>query len=361
MRNIYLAVIRGDRKGLFATVLKGILYVLSLGYFVGYKLRAALYKVGILKSTKLPCKVISMGNITVGGTGKTPAVEWLAKWFVSRNMKVAILSRGYGAIPSQDVDDESPFDLSVENIIRVTGKDRVSLAKRVIAEYKSDIIILDDGFQHFRIKRDIDILTVDATNPFANGYLLPRGFLRETPSSIKRADVILLTRVNQTSGEELALLKTRLQPITVDRCIVESIHKPIYVKNIFKAETTHYAEWLKGRKCYAFCGIGNADAFRKTVESLGAELVRFRHFPDHYNYTELEIRQIVAEAQEFMADILITTEKDAIRLRSIGDSFALPIFFLKIELDIIKNLELMEKKLEALMSAVAKEVSPSTK
>lgn len=352
IRNFYISTINGERKGIISFFFKIALLFLSIAYFVGYKIRAGLYKIGVFRTFTLPCPVISVGNITAGGTGKTPLVMWLAKWLANRNFKVAILARGYGKLP--DSDDEDLITTS-ENIIRLTGKNRVALANRAIDEYGAEIIILDDGFGHLKIKRDLDIVLVDSTIPFSNGFLLPRGFLREEPSSLKRADIIALTRADQVTPECLSFLYARVAELAPAKPIVQARHKPLCVKRAFSTHEVHDYEMIKGAQVYAFCGIGNADAFRLTLQSIGANVVRFRKFPDHYRFTKLDAIRMVAEAQEFMVDFVITTEKDAMRLATLRNEFEMPVYILKVEFEFIKGIEIIDGLLENITSKLTKE------
>jgi tetraacyldisaccharide 4'-kinase len=324
---------------------KWVLSISSIIYTILVKLRYFLYNVGILKKTKLLRKVISVGNITVGGTGKTPTCEWLSRIFSGISLKVAILSRGYGKIPQKGIDDEEmPFQ--GKNITRLVNKNRVLSAKSAIEDFNADIIILDDGFQYHKLAKDLDIVLIDTLDPFSNYHLLPRGFLRESPKALKHADIIILTHANHVTPQELQQIRTQIRKYADTQPILSAIHKPIKLIDL-RSGKTYSPAFLRGKRVYGFCGIGNPVSFRKTLESLEAEVVRFRAFADHHIYTQLEIKQIVAEAGEFMAEFIITTEKDVLKLYP--EDFKILLFALKIKLEIIDGEDKLLGKLQELL------------
>jgi len=349
MRRYLLGVMTGRERGVGAAILKVVLSALTVVYYAAHKFRHFLYRAGLLRSVRLPVPVISVGNLTAGGTGKTPFVEMIARRLAKRNLRVAILARGYGRTEPGRDDEEILAEMELENVVRLTGRDRVANARRAIAECRADIIILDDGFQHFRIRRDLDILMIDATDPFAGGHLLPRGLLRERPACAARADLIVLSRCDQTSAGELAALRDRIDRIA--RPLVETAHRPVTVRTL-ATKKRQPLEWLRGRRVYAFCGIGNPESFRRTLESLGAEVVKFRAFEDHHPYTPRDARQLSAEAQEFMADTLITTEKDATKLAP--EAFDLPLCALRVEIEVTRG----DERIEQCLRALSREATP---
>ncbi len=338
MREFYLSVVSGRRRGLLAALLRGLLRLGTVAYAALHGGRRLLYSAGILRSVRFPCPVLSVGNITCGGTGKTPFVEYLARWFARRHFRVAILARGYGRAGGRGADDEDLIsEMEIENVVRLAGPDRVALARKALADYRADVLILDDGFQHYRIRRTLDIVLVDATDPFAGGHLLPRGLLRERPGALRRADLIVLTRADQAAPGALEDLRRRLNPAA------EAVHRPVCVRGL--ANRKQYGtDWLRGKSVYAFCGVGNPASFRRTLESLGAQIVKFRAFGDHHAYTAEDLRRLNAEAQEFMAEAMVTTEKDAARL-SPGGGFDLPLAALRVEIEIRRGEESLEERL----------------
>jgi len=350
MRRYYLSVISGQRRGLVPTLLRGLLGMFTVVYAALHRSRQILYRLGALRSHKFPCPVVSVGNITAGGTGKTPLVEFLARWFARKNLRIAILARGYGKSATRGADDEDLIsEMELENVVRLPGADRVATGRKAISEYRADLLILDDGFQHYRVQRGLDIVAIDATQPFANGRLLPRGLLRERPSALRRADLVILTRTDQVPAAELEALRKRIGPA------VETVHKPVHVRSLSNRKK-HGLDWLRGRAVYAFCGVGNPEAFRRTLESVGATVVKFRAFEDHHAYVPQDVRRMNAEAQEFMAEAIVTTEKDATKLNAEG--FELPLAALRIEIEITRCEELLEERLLAVIRDMPRAAAP---
>jgi len=350
MRRYYLSVIAGQRRGPVAALVRGLLWLGTIVYAALHRGRQLLYRLGVLRSVRFPCPVVSVGNLTAGGTGKTPFVEFLARWFARKNFRTAILARGYGRIAGGGADDEDLIsEMELENVVRLSGKDRAASGRRALSEYRADILILDDGFQHFRVERTLDIVTVDATNPFAGGRLLPRGLLRERPAALRRADLVVLTRTDQATPEEMEALRESVGPA------VETVHKPVQVRSLWNRKR-YGVEWLRGKSVYAFCGVGNPEAFRRTLDSAGAQVVKFRPFDDHHAYTPQEVRRVNAEAQEFMAEGIVTTEKDATKLNAEG--FELPLYALRIEIEIVRREELLEERLLEVVREIPRAAAP---
>lgn len=351
MRRYYLSVISGQRRGPVAALLRGLLWAGTAVYASLHRGRQLLYRMGLLRSVRFPCPVVSVGNVTAGGTGKTPFVEFLARWFARKNFRIAVLARGYGRIDDGRTDDEDLIsEMELESVVRLPGRDRVAQGRKALADYRADLLILDDGFQHYRIQRSLDIVTVDATCPFANGHLLPRGLLREPPCALRRAGLVVLTRTDQVPPDELSRLRERLGP-----GVVETVHKPVSIRSLWNRKR-HGTEWLRGRSVYAFCGVGNPDAFRRTLESLGAQVVKFRAFEDHHRYVPGDVRRMSAEAQEFMAEAIVTTEKDATKVNP--EAFDLPLAALRVEIEVVRNEELLEERLLEVVRDIPRAAAP---
>ena len=327
-----------------------ILSFLSLLYRQVVKSRNRLYDLGILKQSKLPCKVISIGNITVGGTGKTPFVIMLAKLLKTKGYKPAVLSRGYGGKAKSPVNivsdgvqikmkcDEAgdePFLIakSVDGIPVLTGPKRTLSGNTAIESFGADILILDDAFQHRSIFRDMDIVILNREKPFGNGYLLPRGPLREPPDVLKRAH-LLIWRDNVLDGR---FPKFYEQGIGTFFPVLSCYLKP---EAIIQNNTgTHLPlEYIRGKNICAFVGIGSPENFRETIESMGGLLVDFISFPDHYPYTPEDIADIQRRASASGAELIMTTEKDATRLADLP-AFLKNILILKVEMEIYPSSE----------------------
>ncbi len=310
----YLNIISGKTSGPFAAIVRLLLRVPEFLYLCTIRLRNSLYSKGVLKSHRVSAMVFSIGNITTGGTGKTPFVIWLCNLLKQKNIDCAILSRGYKAIQEPKLKLQSCLDEpailaeSCPEVPIIVNPDRVAGASEAISRFAVKALIMDDGFQHRRLSRDLDIIIIDATRPFGYGKLLPAGLLREPVNFIKRADAIVITRCNQVDAEELTQLEQKLQQVCPGKIIAKTIHYPIYVKTINNTEI-NTAE-LKYKKVFAFCGIGNPNAFFNTIRAMGDELVGWKVFNDHYHYSEDILANIYEQAKELKAELILTTHKD---------------------------------------------------
>ncbi|MDI6606083.1 MAG: tetraacyldisaccharide 4'-kinase [Candidatus Omnitrophota bacterium] len=299
-------------RGLKLLPIKFFLYFLSLFYGLIVITLASFER---LRRRRLSCKVISIGNITLGGTGKTSLVEYLARYLKEQGRQVAILSRGYKRekISRQSMGDE-PFMLQqkLKNIPVIIDADRIKGAKSALKDYGADTVILDDGFQQWRLVKDLEIVTIDALNPFGNRHLLPRGTLREPLSSLKRADIFILTKTNLSrGGDGLKSFLNRLNPRAL---ICESLHRPAGFYDFNNPAELLEIDRLKGESVTLFCGIGDPDSFERLIKNLGIKAVLSFKFPDHHNYSEEDFKKITEESRRRNINILVTTEKDAARL-----------------------------------------------
>jgi tetraacyldisaccharide 4'-kinase len=315
---------------------------LSALYGAVTRTRLSLYQRGTFHTTKLDRPVISVGNMTAGGTGKTPLVEWIAKTVARDGRKVCILTRGYGrenpqrqvvvsdgqtilATPNEAGDE--PYLLATKllgSAAVISDADRISAGRYAIEHLGSDCFVLDDGFQHLRLARDLNIVTIDATNPWGDGeklsgsgQLLPHGRLREPLSGLSRADCVVLTRCDQ--AEEIEPLQAQIRALVRGRPIFQS------------TMSASYAQVVAGPVA-AFCAVGNAESFFTQVRNSGYEIVFQKAFRDHHGYSQQDVNSLVRSAREAGAQSLITTAKDAVKLRSL--SFSLPWCVLEIEISI---------------------------
>jgi tetraacyldisaccharide 4'-kinase len=324
----------------------------------------ASYTWGVCRRRQLPCAVVSIGNLTLGGTGKTPLTMWVARWYQQQGWRVAVLSRGYGARPAaplrvvsagdgplldwQAAGDE-PYLLacSLPGVPVLIGKDRYHTGRYAYEQFGAQVLILDDGFQHYALRRDLDIVLIDTSNPFGPGTLLPRGILREPLRALRRADAIVLTRV-EMAGETLPALCQQIrrwngqQPIYRLATVVEALHQ---------RETSSVVDLaaLRPQRVVAFVGIGNPQAFISTLTQLGAEVVALLVFPDHHPYTQEDWRTIVATVDQQQAACLVTTEKDAVRLAPSWQA-SVPLYTLRIGVTFAAGEALFSDQLRALMS-----------
>jgi len=310
----YRKLVSGESSGLGAALLRFILGIAAQVYQVIICLRNFLYSKGLLKIHRADAAVISVGNITTGGTGKTPLVIWLCNSLRNSKFKCAILTRGYkttqdSRLKTQDYGDEPAILAeSCPGVQVFVNPDRVAGAGEAVSRFGAKVLIMDDGFQHRRLARDLDIVTIDGTVPFGYGKLLPAGLLREPVAALKRADAAVLTRCDQAAEAELTQLEDKLRKINSKMVIARSIHAPVCAKSIDNREIS--LEELKGKKIFAFCGIGNPDAFFNTVVGLGAELVGSKVFNDHYHYTDECLSDIDEQARRHNAELILTTQKD---------------------------------------------------
>lgn len=310
------SIVSGRNESVAALLLKFFLIVLSYPYMLFIRLRNFFYDKGVFKSFKVNCPVISVGNITLGGTGKTPFVEWLCRYLSGRGRKPVIISRGYGARTGESADEFKVLLSNLPSAKHIANPDRVQAAQKALSELKADCLILDDAFSHRRLERDFDILLLDVFAPFGYGCIFPGGFLREPIESAARADMLILTRADLVDEEYLADFEDKLKRFFPGKPIVRAIHNPVKIREIYSGKE-FAPEWLSGKKVYAFCGIGNPAAFEETLKKLGADVVKLHAFDDHYNYKEEDVRRIISKSRESNAEIILTTQKDAVKINQL--------------------------------------------
>lgn len=305
-------MIRGERRGPLARAARAGLRLASWPYAFGAWWRNRAFDRGRRPVFRAAVPVVSIGNLTLGGTGKTPCVEWVARFFRERGTQVAILSRGYGSEAGRN-DEAMVLEENLPDVPHYQGADRVTLAETAVDESESELLILDDGFQHRRLHRDLDIVLIDATWPPTSDYLFPRGTLREPASSLRRAGAIVLTRCDQAPAATVETLRNWLTTRWPNTPVATSEHRPTELVN----EGVNAAvETLAGQSVGAFCGIGNPAAFRHTLESLGARVADFRSFPDHHAYTREDVEELTRWAGTLPPGAAIaTTQKDWVKLR----------------------------------------------
>jgi len=357
MQKYLLSIISDERKGTFASSLRLIFLILSGIYYLSLQIIRLLYCIRILKQVKLKAKVISVGNLTVGGTGKTPATEKIARLLQEKGRKVAILSRGYKRVKGRGlrvkdvavVTDgkeillsargagDEPYLLAqnLSEVPIVVGKDRIRSGNYCLANFNTETFILDDGFQYWRLKRDLDILLIDCLNAFGNGHLLPRGVLREPLKSLKRANLFILARTDQ--GENIAPLKEKIRSVNPFAPILESIHTPCYLEDL-KSKRRFDLEFIAEKEVLALSSIAYPESFEKTLRDLGAIILKRLRYPDHYFYTKEDLKKIATKAR---GCLIITTQKDGVRLKPLLENES--ILALRIELKITKGQESLER------------------
>jgi tetraacyldisaccharide 4'-kinase len=366
-----IEVILDKRHGFRASTLRIVLRLLSFIYLAIVQLRLYLYRKRILKERQLGCLVISIGNLTVGGTGKTPVVEKFARALQSGGRRVAILSRGYKSIDRRKkktwweralgqrpettprvVSDgkrvlldsgtsgDEPYMLAsnLRGVAVVVDKDRVKGGLHALKELGVDTLLLDDGLQYLHLKHRLDIVLVDRQAPFGNEHLLPRGTLREPPRNLRRASYIFITKCNGESNSEL-IQRIRQHNRTAE--IIECTHKPLYLKHVYREERLPL-DYLKGLYIGSLCGIAAPESFEEGLRKLGAKIELSRHFADHHRYAQKELTSFLQRCVRRDVSAVITTEKDAVRL-PVLDNLEVPIYFLRVEIEILNGQETWEQ------------------
>ena len=333
-----------------------LLVFLSILYRLGHRMRLFLYRRGLRRQIRLKARVISVGNITVGGTGKTPLVIYLAEKLRAQGEKVAVLTRGYRREKKKMLDLTQPardeFDWRdagdepcllanrLQDVPIIVTKDRFASGNHAIEKHGARILILDDGFQHLRLTRQTDIVVIDSTNPFGNRRLLPAGPLREPLSSLMRADIFVLTKTDQTADKEalVAMLK-RYNP---EAPLVESVYQVRSIQRLSDGSPVQVDE-VENKKALIFSGIGNPLSFENTIKQLGIQILRHHKFPDHFAYQGKDILGLGREAENLGAELIITTEKDSVRIPLIKEP-EIPIYVLKIDLKVTSGEEVLLQK-----------------
>ena len=345
----YLKLVRGETRGLRASLGRGALQVLSGGYGLAVRLRDQGYRWGWLRSETAPLPVVSVGNLTVGGTGKTPLVEWVARCYRQRGWRVVILSRGYGH--SRDLQAESSRQLNDEGMVleenlpdvpHLQGRNRLALAHLAVEELESQVAVLDDGFQYRRLGRLLDLVVVDALNPFGHDWLLPRGLLREPLSALERADVFVVSRTDLVGETELQKIEATLRRDgRRDRLILRTRHAPRDLITFDGRGTVEPLTNVLGPRVAAFCGIGNPEGFRRTLDSLGVVWAgepreALRSYPDHHAYSRTDVDALGRWARDLGAELVLTTQKDQVKLR-VPDLAGRPLKAVRIGLEFLDD------------------------
>ncbi len=360
-----LEVIMEQRRGKLAALVRFGLLMLSRIFQVAIKVRRFLYDVRILRDYTIGVQVIAIGNLTVGGTGKTPVVEKFARELKDQGRTVAVLSRGYRSkstpllkrlinklllredrtpprivsdgkslLLDSDMAGDEPYMLAsnLKDVVVLVDKDRVKSGRYAIEKFGCDTLLLDDGYQYWRLAgRRRDIVLVDCQQPFGNEQLLPRGTLREPPTHLARANTIFITKSNGDTYE----LRARLARYNPNAAIIECVHHPLYFEDVFTGEQFGL-DLVKGLKIAAFSGIAQPESFEGGLIKLGSELVYSKRFADHHRFSQQEVINALNRSKKRQATAIITTQKDAVRFPKI-DRRDLPIYFMRVEIKIISG------------------------
>ncbi len=374
IEQLAIDVIMDRRGGKRATILRATLYQASRLYRKIVEARLFLYRSSFFRQHLLGCPVISIGNLTMGGTGKTPIVEKLARELSERGRHIAILSRGYKSVPkplvkrlvarlkkhehffaprvvseggallldSRTAGDE-PFMLAknLKKVAVLVDRDRVKSGLYAIEHLGSDLLLLDDGLQYLKLRHRFDIVLIDREAPFGNEFLIPRGTLREPPEHLRRATHIIITKCN---GTDLSLLYERIRKFNRTAEIIECAHRPVELCNMITGETLPLSH-LKNLKIGVLSGIASPQSFEQGLRRLGADLILTQSYADHHRYSRQEIERFIARCRRRDLSMILTTEKDAVRIPRLSN-IEVPIYYLRIEIEILKGKEIWEKMVD---------------
>jgi len=344
----YLRLARGETRGPLASLGRLGLGVGAVGYRLGVAIRNTAFDRGWKTVHRASVPVISVGNLTLGGTGKTPMVEWLARWFRERDVRVCLISRGYGQTDS--VNDEGlVLEENLPDVPHLQDPDRVRLAEIAVEELETQLILLDDGFQHRRLARDLDVVLLDALDPFGLGRLFPRGLLREPIGSLRRAQAVVVSRADLVSDDRRRWIREQVARRVGSIPVLESRHAP---RDLVDGEgRSEPLGDLSGRRVAAFCGIGNPEGFRGTLAGLGVDVADLRVFPDHHRYTADDVVGLERWTNELKPNLVLTTQKDLVKLRlsKLGET---PLRALRICLEIVGDSEPLDVLLSALLPQI---------
>ena len=342
-------LVRHESVGIFKDLIRGCLFLASQLYRAAMNIRNRLYDRGWKTVHRVDIPVISVGNLTVGGTGKSPTVTMLAKWFRDRNIRVAVISRGYGAGRDGINDEAREMEKRLPDVPHLQNPNRYAAAKVAQDELSMQVLIMDDGFQHRRLHRDLEIVLLDATDPFGLGYLLPRGMLRESIRSLRRADVVLLTRSDIVSRQQIAATRLTVQRFALNATWVEANHQPTSLVNA--SGDVLSINTLAGKKVLAFSGIGNPTAFLETLRMCGAEVIESIVFPDHHAYTSADVIRI-SSPKETPVDMIVCTGKDLAKL-DVDSVGPFPLWALQVDLSCSAGWEALDDRLRRIVDMIS--------
>jgi tetraacyldisaccharide 4'-kinase len=338
-------LVSGERRGPLAALARGALAAAEVPYTAAVKLRNRRYDRGAAAVHKVGVPVVSVGNITLGGTGKTPLVEWLARWFTERDVRVGLVSRGYGARDGRPNDEALELAQKLPGVPHVQDADRVRGAVRAIKQFGCRLLVLDDAFQHRRLARDLDVVLLDALAPFGFGRVFPRGMLREPLGGLARADVLILARCELVDAEARAAIREQAARYAPRALWVESSYAPRAL--LLASGDERPLEAMAGRRVAAFCGIGNPAGFERALASLGAPVAGFRALADHFAYPPEALAELARWSESLAAESVVCTCKDLVK---IADRWPgrVPLVALVGRLEITSGLPALESLLDPL-------------
>lgn len=339
-------LVSGRRRGLGASLLRGTLRLGEVGYAAAMRIRNRRYDRGRAPSHKIDVPVVCVGNLTLGGTGKTPVVEWIARWFRERNVRVSIVSRGYGVEQGSRNDEALELEQKLPDVPHLQHADRVEGARTAIEEFESQVILLDDGFQHRRLTRDLDVVLLDALEPFGYGHVFPRGLLREPLGGLRRAGIVLLSRADLVDELERRRIHDVVKRYNAAAAWCEVRHAPRTLLNSVGVEQP--LDNLRGQRVVGFCGLGNPDGFRRTLAALGCDVVAFEEFPDHHTYQRSDLDRLADLAQRYDAATIVCTHKDLVKLQ-VDELCSRPVWAVVVGIEFLSGETALIEKLAPLL------------
>ncbi len=339
-------LVSGRRRGVCPAVLRLGLRAAEVPYTWAVSWRNRRYDRRAAEIHGVGVPVVSVGNLTLGGTGKTPMVEWLARWFRGHGVRVTVVSRGYGAEVGAQNDEALELEQKLADVPHLQDPDRVAAARVAVEELDCQLILLDDAFQHRRIARDLDIVLLDALEPFGFDHVFPRGTLREPVSGLSRADVVLLSRADMLEPAEREAVHRRVRSLAPQAAYLEATHAPRSL--IRHGGDEQPLESLAGRSVAAFCGIGNPAGFRHTLTTCGYSVVDFREFPDHHNYDRRDVESLSTWADQLDVDAVLCTHKDLVKL-AVDHLGSRPLWAVRVGLDLTTGGDAFDAKLQSIL------------
>lgn len=342
----FRALVSGERQGLKAELFRRSLRLAEIPYSLAIWGRNCGYGMGLLPTHRVHVPVVSVGNLTLGGTGKTPMVEWIARWFLQRGMRVAVVSRGYGAKSGRANDEAMELRERLPEVPHVQNPDRVAAAWSAIGEFGCQAIVLDDAFQHRRIARDLDIVLLDASEPFGFGHVFPRGMLREPVSGLRRADLVVLSRAGTLEKPAREAIRQQVAQNAPKAAWAEAEHCAQGLRNASSGQLP--IESLAGKSVAAFCGVGNPAGFRHTLQMCGHRVIAFREFADHYRYMRADLESLIAWSEGLDVEAVVCTHKDLVKL-GVDCLGRRPLWAVTIALEFLAGQADLETRLAALV------------
>jgi tetraacyldisaccharide 4'-kinase len=319
-------IVRREARGVGPSIVRGLLRAAAFPYEVVVRARNAAYDAGVLRSYGCALPVVGVGNLTAGGVGKTPFVETVVRWLEEAGRIPVVVSRGYKGVGGLN-DEALLLKSNMPNTPHLQNPDRVAAVNDAAVRRLGDVVVLDDGFQHRRLRRTVDVVLLDATDPFGGGRLLPAGFLREPIGGLARADAVVVTRASLVSSVDRASIREQVRAVAPHSVLAEIDFEPSSWRRLGSIDEP--LERLRGRRVLAFCGVGNPEAFQATLERIGVDVVAFEPFADHHWYDDADLARLSEKAKASGADALVATQKDAVKIpaASIG---GLPLHVLTI-------------------------------